>query len=69
MKKIRKTTLIHSPRNNHAKCPIYENKGKYYIKANKRNTSSFSPLRFNGEEYSEVVCINLNTNKEFWYKK
>ena len=69
MKKIRKTTLIHLPHGNHAKCPIYEHGGKYYIKSNKRNTSSYKPLSYNGEEYSEVACIDLNTEKEFWHKK
>ena len=69
MKKIRKTTLVHLPHGNRANCPIYEHEGKCYIKANKRNTSSYRPLRYNGEEYSEVACIDLNTEKEFWYKK
>lgn len=69
MKKIRKTTLIHLPHGNHAKCPIYEHEGKYYIKSNKRNTSSYEPLRLNGQEYSEIVCIDLNTKREFWHKK
>ncbi len=54
MKKVQKATLILLPRENRAICPIYEHEGKYYIKANKPNTSSFSPFVYNGEEYREV---------------
>lgn len=68
MIKIRKTTLIHLRRNNIARCPIYVHNEKYYIKANKPNTSSYAPFIYESEEYSEVKCIDFNTNKEFWYK-
>lgn len=64
MKKVRATTTIELPRNNHAKCPIYEHCGKFYIKANKPNTSSYIPFVFEGVEYSEVVEID-----GYWFKK
>lgn len=67
MKKIRTATTIHLPRSNHAKCPIYEHDGKYYIKANKPNTSSYTPLRFNGVEYSEVKKLPDQHGAEYWY--
>ena len=66
MKKFLKAQTIHLPRENHAKSPIYEHGGKYYIKANKPNTSSFNPLMLNGEEYSEVRRI-CGHNGDFWY--
>lgn len=57
MKKILTATEILLPRNNHAKCPIYEHEGKYYIKANKPNTSVYKPFRWEGVEYSPVRMI------------
>lgn len=66
MKKFLKAQEINLPRENHAKSPVYEHNGKYYIKANKPNTSSYNPLMFNGEEYSEVRCI-CDKNGGFWY--
>ena len=62
MKKYLKATTIELPRMNHAKCPIYEHEGKYYIKANQPNTSSYSPFRFEGQEYSEVAEI-----RGYWF--
>lgn len=64
MKKIEKATTIYLPRNNHAKCPIYEHEQKFYIKANKPNTSSYIPFIFEGEEYSEVKNVG-----GCWFKK
>ncbi len=57
MKKYKTATTIELARGNHAKSPIYEHEGKYYIKANKPNTSAYSPFRFDGTEYSEVKEI------------
>lgn len=68
MKKIRKTTTIYLPHNNHAKCPIYEHEGKFYIKANKYNTQSFNPFRYEGVEYSEVENLPYN-GEEYWFLK
>lgn len=68
MKKHRTTTTIYLPRGNHAKCPIYEHEGKYYIKANKPNTSVYRPFYFEGIEYSPVHCVeSLDTKKEYWF--
>lgn len=67
MKKIRTATTIHIPRSNHAKCPIYEHDGKFYIKANKPNTSSYSPFFFDGVEYSEVKNLPTADGEEYWY--
>lgn len=64
MTKISTAVTIFLPRDNHANCPIYEHEGKFYIKANKPNTSSYSPFRFNDEFYSEVYNINRQ-----WFKK
>ncbi len=58
MKKIKTATEILLPRGNHAKCPIYEHDGKFYIKANKPNTGVFSSFYFNDIEYSEVKEID-----------
>ncbi len=58
MRKIKTATKINLHKDNHAKCPIYEHDGKFYIKANKPNTSTFSPFLFNNVEYSEVKEIN-----------
>lgn len=58
MKKISTAVTIYLPRNNHAKCPIYEHEGRFYIKANKPNTLSYSPFRFNDELYFEVYSID-----------
>ena len=57
MKKYKTATTIGLPKGNHAKAPIFEHEGKYYIKANKPNTPSFSPLFVEGTEYSEVKNI------------
>lgn len=57
MKKHLKTTLINLPRENHARCPIYEHEGRFYIKANKPNTSAFCPFFYEGVEYAEVKSI------------
>lgn len=57
MKKYKTATNIELPRGKHAKSPIYEHEGKFYIKANKPNTSSYSPLRIDGTEYSEIKNI------------
>lgn len=62
MKKYKTVTTIELPQGNHAKSPIYEHNGKYYIKANKPNTSAYLPFYFEGTEYSEVKEIN-----GFWY--
>lgn len=67
MKKFRKTTLIHLARSNHARCPIYEHEGKYYIKTNKPNTMPYSPFRFENELYAEVRNIEGKNGDEFWY--
>lgn len=64
MKKIQTATTIYLPRNNHAKCPIYEHDGKFYIKANKPNTSCYCPFRYNGIEYSEVEKVS-----GYWFLK
>lgn len=64
MVKFKTTTEILLPRDNKAKCPIYENDGKYYIKANKPNTSVYNPLYLDGVEYSEVQLIN-----GYWFLK
>ena len=64
MKKVKNATTIYLPRGNHAKCPIYEHDGKFYIKANKPNTTSYTPFRHNGEEYSQVEEID-----GYWFKK
>lgn len=70
MIKIRKTIQINLPRGNRAYCPVYEHEGKYYIKANRPNTSSYSPFILDGIEYSEVgVLITPDGQSEFWYKK
>lgn len=67
MKKIRTATTIHLPFGKHAKCPIYEHDGKYYIKANKPNTSSRTRICFNnGVEYSEVQNFPDKLGTEFW---
>ena len=63
MEKYKTATTIHLPKDNKAKCPIYEHNGKFYIKANKPNTRSYSPFRYNNTEYSEVKNIGGN----FWY--
>ena len=68
MMKIRKATTINLPRGNHAKCPIYKYKEKFYIKANKPNTSAYIPFYYNNEEYSEVECIYYD-DKEIWFLK
>lgn len=62
MKKYKTATTIELPRGNHAKSPIYEHKGNYYIKANKPNTSAYSPFYFEGTEYSEVKEVG-----GFWF--
>lgn len=58
MKKYKTATTIELARGNHAKSPIYEHEGKYYIKANKPNTLAYSPFRFEGTEYSRVKEID-----------
>lgn len=58
MTKILTATTIYLPRENHAKCPIYEHDEKFYIKANKPNTLSFNPIKYNNEFYSEVRLID-----------
>ena len=57
MKKYKTATLINLPRDNKAKCPIYEHNEKFYIKANKPNTGVYKPLYFDGVEYSEVHIV------------
>lgn len=57
MKKVKTATKIMLPQGNQAKCPIYEYDCKFYIKANKPNTSAYEPFIYNGEEYSEVKEI------------
>lgn len=64
MIKFRNATTIHLPRDNKANCLIYEHNGQYYIKANKPDTSVFSPLFYDNIEYSEVKLIN-----EHWFLK
>lgn len=64
MKKVKTATTIHLYRGNHAKCPIYEHDGKFYIKANKPNTASYTPFMYNSEEYSQVEEID-----GYWFKK
>ena len=64
MKKIKTSTRIELPRSNHAKCPIYEHDGKFYIKANKPNTSAYEPFIYSNEEYSEVEEIT-----GYWFLK
>lgn len=64
MIKILKTTTILLPRSNKAKCPIYEHEEKFYIKANKPNTSSNTPFYFENIEYTEVELIS-----NYWFKK
>lgn len=64
MKKYQTATTILLPRNNKAKCPVYQHEGKFYIKANKPNTSSYQPFFYDGEEYSEVI----QTGNGFWHK-
>jgi|SRR6185312_11139960 len=54
MVKHLKATEILLPRSNKAKCPIYKFEDKFYIKANKPNTSSYRPFYYQGEEYTEV---------------
>lgn len=67
MKKYRTATTIELPRSNHAKCPIYELDGKYYIKCNKPNTEPYRPFVYNGEKYAEVKVIIGNDGSEFWH--
>lgn len=57
MKKHLKTTLILLPRENRARCPIYEHDGKYYIKANKPNVGQYQGFYYEGQEYAEVVLV------------
>jgi len=64
MIKILKATEIMLPRSNKANCPIYEHEGKFYIKANKPNTSSYKPFYFENVEYTEIELIN-----KFWFAK
>ena len=64
MIKYQKTTTIELPHGNHAKCPIYEHEGKYYIKSNKPNTTAYMPYIFNNEEYAEVEFIS-----GYWFTK
>jgi len=64
MFKHRKTTLILLSRENRVRTPIYEHEGKYYIKANKPNTSCYSPLFCKGTQYTEVKQIG-----EHWHTK
>lgn len=68
MVKFQKTTQINLPRSNHAKCPIYEHEGKYYVKCNKRNVGAYRTLHFNGEEYTEVSYINQPDGSKWWYQ-
>jgi hypothetical protein len=67
MKKFRKTTVIHLARSNHARCPIYEHEGKYYIKTNRPNTMPYSPFRFENELYAEVKYLPCINGEEYWY--
>jgi len=64
MFKYRKTTLILLSRENRVRTPIYEHEGKYYIKANKPNTSCYNPLFHKGIQYTEVKQIG-----EHWHTK
>ena len=54
MKKHLTATTILLARGNKAKCTIYEHEGKFYIKANKPNTSTYKPFYFENVEYTEV---------------
>ena len=67
MTKYRKTTLIHLARENHARCPIYEHDGKFYIKTNRPNTMPYSPFRYENELYAEVKNIPSKNGAEYWY--
>lgn len=68
MIKVLPTTVINLPKNNHAKCPIYEHDGKYYIKSNKPNTEAYNPFYYNDEKYAEVEKI-IYENTDYWYTK
>lgn len=57
MTKHIKATTIYLPHGNHAKSPIYEHDGKFYIKANKPNTMPYEPFYYENEMYAEVVEI------------
>lgn len=60
MEKYQNATEILLPRSNHAKCPIYQHEGEFYIKANKPNTSSRIPFYFEDVEYTKVRLITGN---------
>ena len=68
MTKVRKTTLIHLPHGNHARCPIYQHGKKFYVKANKPNVGQYEGFYLDGIEYAEVECLGMNTESEFWYQ-
>lgn len=68
MKKFQKATEINLPRSNHAKCPIYEHDGKFYVKCNKPNVGAYTTLRYNGEEYTRVDCIINADGTKWWYQ-
>ena len=64
MKKYSKDVKVELPHSNHATCPIYKHNGKYYIKANKPNTMSYEPFRYENEFYTEVVLVG-----NYWFTK
>lgn len=64
MIKYSKSVTIYLPKENHAKCPIYEHEGKFYIIPNKPNTKAYNGFWLNGKEYSEVVLVN-----GYWFSK
>ncbi|TCI99586.1 hypothetical protein [Cytobacillus praedii] len=64
MEKYQKATIILLPRSNKAKCPIYKHEDKFYIKANKPNTTAYQPFFYDGEEYTEVY----QTIDGYWHK-
>jgi hypothetical protein len=59
-----KATEILLARGNKAKCPIYLHNHSFYIKANKPNTSVYSPFYYEDVEYSEIELIN-----GYWFLK
>lgn len=68
MKKFQKATEINLPRSNHAKCPIYEHEGKYYVKCNKPNVGCYHNLMYNGEEYAQVKYLENKSGEKWWYQ-
>lgn len=65
MNKFRKVTIIHIPNSNHKKASIYEHEGKYYVLES--IFTAYEIFMFNNKKYSEVKCLNLNLENEFWH--